>query len=80
MVHADEGQAARPGHRLGCLHRHQQRAHQARTAGDGDRVDVVERGAGLGQRRLHHRDQVGDVVARRDLGNDAAERGVDGHL
>ena len=41
-----------------------------------DRLDVLERGAGLGQRGLDHRDGELEVMARGDLGDDAAEARV----
>ena len=50
VVHGHEGQAAAPGERLGGGEADQQRADQARALGDGNGLDVVERGAGFGKR------------------------------
>ena len=65
--------AGRRGERLGRADADQQRADQARAAGDRDRVDVVEPDPGLGERRVDDRVDQLEVVARGDLGHDAAE-------
>ena len=59
------------------LRRHQpddQPADQAGTGGGGDRIDIGEPDAGIGERRLDNAVERLDMGARRDLGNDAAER------
>ena len=73
VVDRDQRQPPRRGDRLGGADPDQQRADQARAGGHRDRLDLVERGAGLGQRRLDHRHRQLEVVARGDLGDDAAE-------
>ena len=76
VVHGHERQAAAPGERLGGGEADQQRADQARALGDGDGLDVVERGAGFGQRLPHHGEHELEVVPRCDLGHDPAEARV----
>ena len=57
----------------------QERADEARAAGDRDPVDLHETTA-EGQRVLHHRDDARDVLPRRDLWHDPAKGGVGGNL
>ena len=54
----------------------EQRAHQPGADGGADRVDVVVADAGLDQGARHHGGEQLDVGPAGDLGNDAAEAGV----
>src|SRR5438128_3247498 len=76
VTDADDRQFARPGNRLRHVDPDQQAAHQAGTAGHGDRIDLLPAGAGGLERSFDHRDEGLQVRARRDLRNDAAEGGV----
>lgn len=51
---------------------HQQGADQAGTGGIGDRVDIRRRAAGLVEHLADQRQHALDVVARGQLGHDAA--------
>ena len=73
VVDRDQRQPPRRGDRLRGADADQQGPDQARAGGHRDRLDVIERGAGLVQRRLDHRRRQLQVVARGDLGHDAAE-------
>jgi hypothetical protein len=73
----DHRKVARRGHGPGKRHTHEQRPDQSRPARDGNRVDAVEPGARIGQRALHDTADVAHVLARRDLGHDAAVLAVD---
>ncbi len=77
VVDGGERQLARGGERLGGGEPHEQRPHEARTAGRGDEPDVVERAAGIAQRLLDHEVHELQVVAGGDLGDHAAEAVVD---
>ena len=67
-----ERQPPRGGQRLAGRDADEQRADQARALGDGDRLDVVQRRPGLGQRVVDHGVDELEVVARGDLRHDAA--------
>ena len=80
MVHPNQRQALPVRERLGRVHSHHERAHEPRTAGDGDRVDLVERDLRLAERRFEHRDHLEQVLARGHLRYDAAVARVYRHL
>jgi hypothetical protein len=84
-VHGDVGgEVIHPVHRLlggdrvplGRGDPDEQRTRQARTGGDGDRVDIREGHPGLGQRPLHGGHDRFQVGAAGHLGHHAAEPGV----
>ena len=54
----------------------EERAGEAGAARVGDDVDLVDRDAAIGQDDSHQRHDTADVVARRELGDDAAVVGV----
>lgn len=73
MVHADEWYLPRKRQRLGSLHRHQQRPDQPRSPGYRQRRDVIQRDLRLRQRLVDDRNQVLNVMASSDLGNDSTK-------
>ncbi len=80
VVDRDQRQPPRRGDRLRGADPDQEGADQARPGGDRDRLDLAQLDLGLGERRLDHRRGQFEVVARGDLGDDAAEVGVRGGL
>jgi hypothetical protein len=64
--------AGRPRDRLGGHQPDDQPADQARPGGRGNRIDLVERHIGAGERFLDQPVQRLDMRARRDLRHDAA--------
>ena len=76
VVDAVERLAEPDRERLGGRDTDEQRAGQAGSAGDGDRVDVVRRDAGRLAGPLDGRDHRLEVRPAGDLGHDAAEPGV----
>ena len=88
MVHAHEGLVGRPGKTLGKCHAHDECAHKARALRDGDGGQVMRGKHGAQAERLArllHGLQVDahnglGVLARGNLGHDAAEAGVEVNL
>ena len=80
VVDPDERLAVDPGQGLGEVDADQERAGQARAVGDGHRVDVADGHAGVGQRLVEDRHDPAQVGPGGDLRDDAARRGVEGHL
>ena len=76
MVDRGEGQLVCPRERFRGSETDEERPDQARPAGDGDLVDVVERRPGLAERLAQHGQDELEVAPRGDLGDDAAETGV----
>ena len=76
VVDRDERLVVGEGQRLGEVPADQQRAGQPRPERRGHGVDLAHRAAGLRQRFVEHRDDRADVLAGRQLGDDAAVRGV----
>ena len=72
VVDRHEREPPRPGERLGRGKADEERPDQARTARDGDRVDVVQARAPPGERLAENGSDQLEVSARRDLGDDAA--------
>ena len=72
MVDRDERQPPRPGQGLCGRDPDEQGADEARSLGDGDPVDVVERGSRVFERAPHGGEQKLEMVARGDLRDDAA--------
>ncbi|OIQ78955.1 beta-galactosidase YesZ [mine drainage metagenome] len=72
VVHAQQRPVGGQRQRRGQPGTDQQRAGQTGTLRVGDHVDVAQRAAGVGQRALHQRQRARDVVARRQLRDDAA--------
>jgi hypothetical protein len=73
VIDGREWQPAGGGDALRGAEADQQRADQARPLRRGDELDVVEPRAGFGERRIDDGVDELEVVARRDLGDDAAE-------
>ena len=73
VVHPNEGEPARPGHRLGKRETHQQRADQAGPLGGGHAVQVGWVHPGLRQRPMGQRANGFDVGPRRHLGHHPPE-------
>jgi hypothetical protein len=80
VVDRGERLAERPRERPGERDPHEERADQAGSRGDGDSVDLLERRSRIVERRLQDRLDVLQMVARRELGNDAAVRAVERDL
>ena len=80
MVDPDERLVVDPGERLREVDPDEQRAGETRPVGDGDRVDVAHRDAGVGQRLVEDRHDPAEMGAGRDLGDDPAGRGVERDL
>ena len=88
VVHAHEGLVGRPGKALGKCHAHDERAHETRALRDGNGGQVVRGQHGAQAERLArllHGLQVDahnglGVLARGNLGHDAAEAGVEVNL
>ncbi len=80
VVHGDERLAGRDREALGGVGADEQRAGEAGTGRDGDRLDIGQRDPRVQQRRLDHGRDVADVLAACDLGEDAAVRGVQHRL
>ena len=76
VVDRDQRQAPRRGQRLRRAHPDQEGPDQARARGHGDGLDVLERGIRLGQGVFDNRNRELEVMARGDLGDDAAEARV----
>ena len=62
--------------RLGVQDAHQQRACEAWALGDGYGIQILEGDAGLVYGRTNHRDEVSEMFARGEFGDDAAIRGM----
>ena len=80
MIDGEERHVVREGQRLGRHHAHHHAADQARPAGRGDAVEVVEVEPGLGQRVLDQPVDALEMGARGDLRHHAAEAAVLGQL
>ena len=76
VMDADRRHAEPVRERRGDARADEQRAGEARTLGVGDRVEVLERHSGAREHALDERQRVPDVVARSELGHDAAVVGV----
>jgi hypothetical protein len=72
VVDLDHRDVARYGEPFGERHAHQERAHQSGAAREGDGVHVADSDARFPQRRVHYRDDVLLVGARRQFGNHSA--------
>ena len=77
VVDRRQREPARGGEGLGGGDADEQRADQARALGDGDQLDVVERGARAGERVVDDGVDQLQVMARGDLGHHAAVAVVD---
>ena len=80
VIDRDQRQAAGGGDRLRGRDADQEGADQPRPDRDRDRLDLVERHPGLLQRGADDRRRQLQVMARGDLGDDAAEARVGGGL
>jgi hypothetical protein len=78
VVDPDERLAVNPGQRLGGVDPDEERPGEARSVGDGDRIDVGDGGSGVGEGGIEDGQDPAEVGPRRDLRNDPAGRG--GHL
>ena len=76
MVDGDEREPAAPGDRLRRREPDEERADQARPLRDRDPVDPAQRHTGDVERLAHDRRDQLEVATRGDLGDDAAEAGV----
>ncbi len=72
MVDRDERQPACPGQGLCGRDANEQGADKTGSLRDGDEVHVVERGVGVVERPSNRRKQQLEMMARRDLRDDAA--------
>lgn len=80
MVDGDEGLAGSEGQRLGIKDADQERSGETGALRDGDGVKVFEADAGLGHGGADDRDDVAQMLAAGELGDDAAIVGVQGDL
>ena len=76
MVDGDQRLRKRVRKRLGKADSDQQRAREARPLRDGESVDGVVGLSRVGQRLPHYGHDSAQMLARRELGNDAAIGGV----
>jgi hypothetical protein len=76
MIDADDREPRRPREALRSLDADEKRPHESGAIRHGNPVEVCERQAGTIERLVKHGRQVLQVVARRELGNDATVRGV----
>ena len=72
VVHAGERNPQDVAQRLGHGDAHQERTHQSRSARNRHTVQIRQRHPRLLQRQIHHHVDVLHMVARRQLGHDAA--------
>ena len=72
MMHAQRRHAPGKGQRTGTGAAHQQRAHQTGACGVGHRIHLSRLQPGLGKNLAHQRHQTLDVIARGQLGHNAA--------
>ncbi len=80
MIHGDERLAQREGQRFGIGDADQQRAGESGAAGDGDCVNILEANVSLSKRSAHHGDDIPQVLARGEFGDDSAEERMSGNL
>lgn len=80
MVHAHRGLVPRKRQAAADGRPHQQSAHQARTTGISDPVDIILAAPGMRHRFLDQRDGLTNMITRRQLWYDAAVIGVQLHL
>ena len=80
MVDGDEGQVGGEGKRFGVGDAHQKRSGEARAAGNGDRVEIGQRDAGLAEGGADDRDDGAQMLAAGQLGDHSAIAGVSGNL
>ena len=73
MMHADEGHLEAEGKRLAVHQADEQCSHQPRSRRHGDRVDLFQRDACLGERLVNHRDDGDEMGPARQFGDNAAE-------
>src|SRR5271156_6556339 len=76
MVHSNQWLAQREGERFGVGDADQQCASEAWTIGDGDGVEVAEGDCGLSERGANNGNDVAQVFAGGELGDDPAKLGV----
>ena len=79
-MHADRGQAERPGQAASEASTDQQRAGQPWSFGVGHRIHIGQWYAGLLQRAVQQWQQAADVIARGQLRHHAAIGVMQGHL
>ena len=72
MVDRDKGQGTGPGNRLGCRQSHEQCANKPWPTGDADPSNSVECNTGSGEGLADDGADLLEMLARRDLGHDAA--------
>jgi hypothetical protein len=77
VVDRDERFVEREGEGFGVEDADEQRAGQAGAFGDGDGVEVGEADVGFGDGLADDRDEVAQVLARGEFGNDPAVVGVE---
>ena len=75
-MYTDGGDAEAPGQAAAESRANEQRAHQARSGGVGDPVEVMQAFSALVQRRPGQGHDLADVVAGGQFRHDAAEVGV----
>ena len=80
VVDSDEGLVEGEGEGFGVEDADEERAGEAGAFGDGDSVEIGEGDAGLGDGLADDGDDVAQVLARGELGDDSAVGGVKGDL
>jgi len=80
VVHGDERLVEGVGERFGVADADEQGSSEAGTGGDGDGVEVGEGGVSLTQGGADDRNDVAQVLAGGEFGDDSAIGGVDGDL
>ena len=80
VVHRHERTIQRERERLRERDADEQRADEAGALRDGNGIELLEIGLRGIERRADDAADVADVLARRELGHDAAPLAVDGHL
>ena len=73
VMDAEQRDVAREGERLAVADADEQRAHESGRVGDGDGVQVIQRGSGFLDRALDDGHDAGEMRARSDLGDDSPE-------
>jgi hypothetical protein len=80
VVDGDEGLVEGEGHGFGAADADEQGAGESGTFCNCDCVNLIERDAGFGERPANDGDDVADVFARGDLGDDSSIEGMLGDL
>ena len=80
MIDSDQRDVLRKGQCLRIGDTHQQRSRQARSARDGDRIQIREAAFGLGQRGSRDGNDIAQMFAAGQFRHDAAIRRVHGNL